>query len=235
MINNVILFRTRKLTVSYQRPFLHGNAQSFCSSPGNRNEYKVTQTMLDDVEDQYAATYGDLARKALKVYIYEEQVSRVFLGQEHSSSSGRLHQMSSAVQRSDMLGSSIIGLYCLHTGTTHYVDELLPHFPTRLFIPDEYSTVRRYQLLIAGPINHLSDAMIGSIFLQYCSENVNLINVLMRLNRRYCRVFSSDEVWKHVHYPINCWSLGLGNKGDEKAIWAELQKDHGVPLVSMNK
>jgi hypothetical protein len=243
MISNIILFRSRKLSVAYQRPFLINSTAERLSA---RNEsvvcpgLSITNSLLEEVEDPYASSYGDLARKAIKLFIYEEQVHHEFLKQEQSSSSttssGRLCQLPGECSfKSDLLGSTVIGLQCLQTSTTHYAHEMLPHFPSRLFLSTEYSTIRRYALLVAGPINQITDAMIGSIFLQFCGDDIHLISVLMRLNRRYCRIFSSDQVWNQVKFPATVWNTGIGNNGDESALWDTLRRDHGIPVVTMNK
>ncbi len=243
MINNIVLFRNRRLSVSYHRPCgepshplekTYPKCNNGADSRNSNEGIRITQSLLDDVEEQFAFTYGDLARKAVKVYMYEEEISRSFV---HQTSSGRLNPSFCEIERfqTNLLGISIIGLHCLQTGITHYNEELLPHYPTRLFVSNEYSMVRRYSLVVSGSINQLSDSMLGSIFLQFGRYDIKLLNALMRLNRRYQRIFSSDEIWGEVAYPSGPWNLSIGSEGNEMLLWELLRKEHGISILSTNK
>lgn len=169
----------------------------------NVERYVVRDSLFDAEETKMfiARTYGDVAMRAVK-----------YLAQ--------------STQRS-FRGCTVVGLRCLRTEITHYANELLPFKPAVLFRP---SIEGQYALLLSGPINNLGDAFLQSLFLQY-SNVPSSINTLIRVNKRFRRLFSSDEVWSHVRYPYSLWSAGKGHAGHENVVWTEFQHEHGLTII----
>lgn len=84
-------------------------------------------------------------------------------------------------------------------------------------------------LLVAeGPWFLLNDTQLKYIHSFLC--NIKDTNALIRVSKRFRKLFIADDVWQHIPLQYCKW-IGRGVSGTDECIWRQIQDDAGLALI----
>jgi hypothetical protein len=206
----VVCYHGQSWKVSFQRPVLYPYGD--CLTTYGQQQCKTYTVSKLSVHTSQTSTlvhtFGDLAIKSISTAM----MAGPWAGSDISGT----------------FGCNIIGLWCCSTQCCHYANEYIPFKPMKLFC-SPIST--RYCLMLSGPINNLSDELTVQVIMSFGRFDMASINALIRINKRYRRLFSTDSVWNNLVFPTFPWNVGLGWQGNEGRFWHTLQVDLGLSCM----
>jgi hypothetical protein len=85
-----------------------------------------------------------------------------------------------------------------------------------------------FVLVAEGPWYMLNDQQLLHVHSFLCTAGST--NSLMRVSKRFCKLFMSDDAWRRVAFPQGVWT-GEGNAGSDEEIWRTIQEDAGLDII----
>jgi hypothetical protein len=87
---------------------------------------------------------------------------------------------------------------------------------------------RAFTLVAEGPWVILANEQL--VLIHSFLRNSRDTNALIRVNKRFQKLFSSDYVWRRIPVLTSVWA-GNGNGGDEESIWNKIRDDAGLEIT----
>jgi hypothetical protein len=85
-----------------------------------------------------------------------------------------------------------------------------------------------FVLVAEGPWYMLNDQQLLHVHSFLCTAGST--NSLMRISKRFRKLFMSDDAWRSVAFPQAGWA-GEGNAGSDEEIWRTIQEDSGLDII----
>jgi hypothetical protein len=85
-----------------------------------------------------------------------------------------------------------------------------------------------FLLVAEGPWYMLNDQQLLYVHSFLCTARDT--NSLMRVSKRFRKLFMSDDAWRSVAFPQGVWT-GEGSAGSDEEIWRTIQEDAGLDII----
>eukprot|EP01039_Chlorochromonas_danica_P009583 gene9582-10590_t len=140
--------------------------------------------------------------------------------------SHHVHQLP-ADQKNSFSGVKVLGVLDRQLGIIHPADDFV-QVKSRNLLPPK---IGEYHAILLGPIYKLPDELLQRSLSSHLLTGKD-ISTLIKINKTFRRLFSSDTVWAKVPFPFEVWR-GNGSQGNEEEIWSFMRLQQGLSVMSM--